>query len=71
VEQQSREQKVSAAFVTVADTLIDDYDTVTLLQTLVEVCADILATDAGGLLLANAAGQLQLVASTSESADLV
>ncbi|GAB3136025.1 GAF and ANTAR domain-containing protein [Marisediminicola antarctica] len=68
---QSREQKVSAAFVTVADTLIDDYDTVTLLQTLVEVCADILATDAGGLLLANSEGQLQLVASTSDRADLV
>lgn len=71
MEQQTREQRVSAAFVTVADTLIDDYDMVDLLHTLVEVCADILATDAGGLMLADAAGHLQLVASTSESADLM
>jgi GAF domain-containing protein len=71
MDQQSREQKVSSAFVTVADTLIDDYDMVDLLHTLVEVCADILDTDAGGLMLSSANGQLQLVASTSESADLV
>jgi GAF domain-containing protein len=69
--QLSREQKVSAAFVKVADTLIAGYDIVDLLQTLIEECADILDTDAGGLMLADLAGELQLIASTSESADLV
>lgn len=67
----SREKKVSAAFVKLADTLIDGYDIVDLLQNLVEECTDILDTDAGGLMIADAAGELQLIASTSESADLV
>ncbi|MBG6107938.1 GAF and ANTAR domain-containing protein [Frigoribacterium sp. CG_9.8] len=71
METLTREEKVTAAFVMVADTLIDDYDTIELLHTLVEVCADILATNAGGLMLADDSGQLQLVASTTESAGLV
>jgi len=67
----SREQRITEAFVTVADTLIDDYDVIDLLHTLVEVCTNVLAVDSGGLLLANEAGELQLIASTSEQADFV
>lgn len=67
----TREQKVTAAFVAVADTLIDSYDMVDLLHTLVGVCADVLDTDAGGLMLGDSTGRMQLVASTSESAELV
>ena len=33
----SREQLITEAFVTVADTLIDDYDVIDLLHTLVDV----------------------------------
>ena len=68
---QSRETRLNAAFVAVADTLTADYDVVDLLHTLVSECAEILNIQAGGLMLADADGNLQLVASTSESADLV
>ena len=67
----SREQLITEAFVTVADTLIDDYDVIDLLHTLVDVCTSVLDVDAGGLLLADESGDLQLVASTSERADFV
>jgi GAF domain-containing protein len=67
----SRETKLSAAFVTLADTLIADFDVVDLLQTLVEQCAEILDTQAAGLMLVDGSGQLQLVASTSEETSLV
>jgi GAF domain-containing protein len=68
---QIREQQVVAAFVRAADTLVVGYDMVDLLHTLVDDCAHILAVDAGGLMLADSTGQLELIASTSESADLV
>jgi GAF domain-containing protein len=67
----SRETRLNAAFVKLADTLIADFDVVDLLHTLVEECVDLLDTQAGGLTLADAAGRLQLVASTSERADFV
>lgn len=67
----SREARLNAAFVMVADTLTADYDVVDLLHTLVTECTEILDAQAGGLMLADASGQLQVVASTSESADLV
>jgi GAF domain-containing protein len=67
----TRETRLNAAFVKLADTLIDDYDIVDLLHTLVEECTSIFDIQAGGLMLADSDGQLQLVASTSERADLV
>ncbi|MCU1579960.1 MAG: transcriptional regulator [Rhodoglobus sp.] len=67
----SREERITAAFVTVADTLIDDYDVIDLLHTLVEECTSILDVNAGGLVLADESGALQLIASTSEKADFV
>jgi GAF domain-containing protein len=67
----TRETRLNAAFVKLADTLIDDYDIVELLHTLVEECTAIFDVQAGGLMLADADGELQLIASTSEKADLV
>lgn len=67
----SREAKLNAAFVKLADTLTADYDVVDLLHTLVVECTEILDTQAGGLLLVDSAGRLQLVASTSEQVGLV
>ena len=67
----SREPKLNAAFVKLADTLIADYDIVDLLHTLLEECMGLLDTQAGGLMLADATGTLQLIASTSEQADFV
>ncbi len=66
-----REAKLSAAFVKLADTLVADFDVVDLLHWLVLECTQILDTQAGGLMLVDPAGQLQLVASTSEEATLV
>lgn len=67
----TREAKLNLAFVKLADTLIADFDVVDLLHTLVEECADILATEAGGILIVDPSGALQLVASTSEESALV
>ena len=68
---ETRERKLSAAFVKLADTLVTEFDVVDLLHWLVEQCTEILDTQAGGLMLADPTGQLQLVASTSEEAELV
>ncbi|NYF09017.1 transcriptional regulator with GAF, ATPase, and Fis domain [Leifsonia sp. AK011] len=67
----TRESKISSAFIKLADTLVDDFDVVTLLHWLLEECTEILDTQAGGLMLVDAAGELQLIASTSEDANLV
>ncbi|MHA7190060.1 ANTAR domain-containing protein [Arthrobacter sp. MDT2-16] len=67
----SRPEKVSAAFVKLADTLVVDYDVLDLLHTLVEECVDLLQIDQVGLLLASPRGDLQVVASSSEEAELV
>jgi GAF domain-containing protein len=67
----SREARITAAFVTVADTLTTNYDIVELLHTLVEECSWILGTTAGGLLLADGSGHLQVMTTTSEAADIV
>ncbi|MCU1597526.1 MAG: hypothetical protein JWQ47_1265 [Glaciihabitans sp.] len=67
----SREVRLNAAFVKLADTLTDDYDVVDLLHTLVAESTAIFDTHAGGLMLAGKDGKLQLVASTSAKAGLV
>ncbi|MFP7761616.1 ANTAR domain-containing protein [Marisediminicola sp. LYQ134] len=67
----SREQRLNQTFVRLADTLVEDYDVVNMLHVLVEECADLFDTNAGGLMLADKQGDLHLVASTSESAELV
>lgn len=67
----TRESKLSSAFVKLADTLVADFDVVDMLHWLVVECTQILDTQASGLLLVDPAGELQLVASTSEEAELV
>ncbi len=62
---------MSAAFVKLADTLTDNFDMVDLLHTLIDECIRIFDTEAAGLMLADAEGNLELVASTSEEANLV
>ncbi len=61
----SREARISELFVTLADTLIDDFDVVEFLHSLAEACIELLDVDAVGLMLANARGGLRLVASSS------
>jgi hypothetical protein len=67
----SRQARANAAFVSLADTLTTDFDVVDLLHTLVDRCTEILDTTAGGLMLIDGNGDLQLMTSTSEAADLV
>lgn len=67
----TREALLLSTFATLADTLVADYDVVELLQTLVDSCRDLLDTTAAGILLADSSGELEVVASTSESSRLV
>lgn len=67
----SREDRLLETFATLADTLVDQYDVLELLQTLVEACRDLLDAADAGILLANPDGELELVASTSEATRLV
>jgi GAF domain-containing protein len=71
VADSTREEKINDAFVRVAGTLVASYDVVDLLSTLVNTCTDLLGVQAGGILLVDSNGVLELVASTSEEAEIV
>jgi GAF domain-containing protein len=67
----TRDGRLLQTFVTLADTLVEGYDVVELLQVLVDTCRDLLDTTAAAILLADANGELDLIASTSEASRLV
>ncbi len=67
----SREQRLAEVFVELADTLVDDYDVLDLLQTLCERSVELLQADAAGLILADQRGALHVMASTTEKAKLM
>lgn len=67
----THDDRLFESFATLADTLVGGYDVVGLLQLLVETCQEALDVAEAGLLLADRAADLELVASTSESASLV
>jgi GAF domain-containing protein len=64
-----RETVLIEAFVVLADTMVDDYDVIDLLDRLVGYCVELLAVDAAGILLADALGDLRVVASSNEQTD--
>ncbi len=65
----TREQRIVAAFVELADPLAADFDVVEFLHRLAERCVELLDCAEAGLLLADAAGLLRVMASSSERAD--
>jgi transcriptional regulator with GAF, ATPase, and Fis domain len=65
------EENVLKTFAKLADTMVVGYDTVDLLQSLVESCQELLDVTDAGILLAEPGHDLELVASTSESSALV
>lgn len=67
----SREARLSTAFVALADTLVSEFDLLDLVHTLIDACTDILDSDAAGLMLSDANGDLQLMASSTEDVDAV
>ena len=71
MSQPDREQAVSRAFVALADTLVDDYDIIDLLDQLVAHSVALLAADAAGIMLGDPHRQLRVVAASSEDAELM
>jgi hypothetical protein len=68
-----RETRLLAAFVQLADTMVDDYDVVDLLHQLATDCVEILDVAAAGLLLSSQRSRddLQILASSTEQARLL
>ncbi|MFD8964059.1 ANTAR domain-containing protein [Streptomyces sp. NPDC059568] len=67
----SREQQVSAVFVQVADSLIDNFDLLEFLDQLCAHCVSLLDVTAVGILLANENDTLQTIAASDENTHLL
>jgi hypothetical protein len=71
VTQPDREQAISRAFVALADTLVDDYDIIDMLDQLVSHSVALLAADAAAIMLGDAHRHLRVVAASSDDAKLM
>jgi GAF domain-containing protein len=63
----TRESLLVATLVEIADSLVDDFDVIDVLTVLSDRCVEALDVDAAGVMLASPSGDLQFVASSSES----
>ncbi|QPP09213.1 GAF domain-containing protein [Streptomyces bathyalis] len=62
---------MSEAFLTLADTLVEDFDPLSLFQRLVDHCAGLLDVEAVGVMMIDALGRLRTTAASSEEADFL
>jgi hypothetical protein len=67
----TRERILAETFVSLADTLVDDYDIIDFMQTLAERCVELLDVSAAGIMLADPSGTLRHTACSSEQMRLV
>jgi GAF domain-containing protein len=67
----TREQALAATFVSLVDTLVEDYDVIELLDQLVRASVDLIGATAAGLLLDDQKGNLAVVATSSEETRLL
>jgi GAF domain-containing protein len=63
----ARESLLIATLVELADNLVDHYDVIDVLTVLSDRCVEAMDVDAAGVMLASPGGELQFVASSSES----
>lgn len=66
-----REQQLIDTFLTLADSLVERYDVVDVLDTLSERCAELLGATGVGMLIENGQHNLEVVASSSHSSELL
>lgn len=64
-----RSEELAEMFVQCADTLVAEFDIVEFLHRLTDRCVELLGVDAAGLLLADPAGRMRVMAATSERAE--
>ncbi|TKG59274.1 GAF and ANTAR domain-containing protein [Prauserella endophytica] len=67
----SREQLLASTFVSLADTLVADFDVIDFLHTLATRSVELLNVDAAGIMLADGKGGLHVMASSTEEARLL
>src|SRR6202158_6231399 len=63
----ARESLLIATLVELADNLVDNYDVIDVLTVLSDRCVQAIDVDAAGVMLASPGGELQFVASSSDS----
>ena len=67
----ARETMLARALVELADNLVSDFDVAELLIVLTDRCVDVLDVAAAGIMLASPAGDLRVMASSSEEMRLL
>ena len=64
-------ERLSATFVELADSLVADFDVIDFLHLLTTRCTELLDVTAAGVLLADSAGDLRVLAASNEQVRLV